>query len=61
MSKEKKSMEAIHKIMEDLYNKRAGMSAEEIVREIKEGAEKVKKDYNVKLRKQAHLTKLVSR
>ncbi len=35
MSKEKKSMEDIHKIMEDLYNKRAGMSTEEIVREIR--------------------------
>ncbi len=61
MSKEKKSMEDIHRIMEGLYNKRAGMSAEEIIREIKEGAEKVKKDYNVRLRKSPHLAKLVSR
>ena len=61
MSKEKKSMEDIHKIMESLYNKRVGMSTEEIIREIKEGAEKIKKDYNVGLRKQVHLAKVVSK
>ncbi|GBD98014.1 hypothetical protein BMS3Abin07_00021 [bacterium BMS3Abin07] len=61
MSKEKKSMEDIHRIMETLHNKRDCMSTEEIIRDIKEGAEKVKKDYNVNLRKQAHLAKLVSR
>ena len=31
MSKEKKSMEDIHKIMEGLYKKRVGMSTEETI------------------------------
>ena len=44
MIKEDKSMEEIHKIMEDLHNKRAKMSAEEIITEIKEGAEKIKRN-----------------
>ena len=41
MIKEDKSMEEIHKIMEDLHNNRAKMSTEEIIKEIKEGAEKI--------------------
>lgn len=61
MNKEKKSMEEIHKIMETLHKKRNGMSTEEIIEEIKEGAEKVKKDYNVGLRKQVPSAKVVSR
>ena len=43
MIKEDKSMEEIHKIMEDLHNKRTKMSTEEIIKEIKEGAGKNQK------------------
>ena len=50
MIKEDKSMKEIHKIMEDLHDKRAKMSTEEIITEIKEGAEKIKKEYNTKLK-----------
>jgi len=51
MIKEDKSMKEIHKIMEDLHNKRAKMSTEEIIKEMKEGAEKVKREHDVKLRR----------
>jgi hypothetical protein len=50
-------MEEIHKIMEDLYDKRTKMSTEEILKEIKEGAEKVKREYDVKLRMPTPLAK----
>ena len=43
MIKEDKGMEEIHKIMEDLHNKRDKMSTEEIIKEMKEGAEKNQK------------------
>jgi hypothetical protein len=36
--------------MENLSKKRAGMSAEEIIKEINGSAAKMKKEYNVKLR-----------
>ncbi len=57
MIKEDKSMEEIHKIMEDLHNKRAKMSTEEIIKEIKEGAGKIKKEYNTELTRPVPLTK----
>ncbi len=57
MIKEDKSMEEIHKIMEDLHNKRAKMSTEEIIKEMKEGAEKVKKEYNVKFKRPVSVSK----
>ncbi|WKZ15522.1 MAG: hypothetical protein QY317_16635 [Candidatus Jettenia caeni] len=57
MIKEDKSMEEIHKFMEDLHKKRAKMSTEEVIKEIKEGAEKIKKEYNVKLKRPVPLTK----
>ena len=50
MIKEDKSMEEIHIIMENLSKKRAGMSAEEIIKEINGSAAKIKKEYNVRLR-----------
>ena len=50
MIKEDKSMEEIHIIMENLSKKRAGMSAEEIIKEINGSAAKSKKEYNVRLR-----------
>lgn len=50
MIKEDKSMEEIHIIMENLSKKRAGMSAEEIIKEINGSAAKMKKGYNAKLR-----------
>jgi predicted amino acid racemase len=50
MIKEDNSMKEIHKIMENLSAKRAVMSAEDVVREINEGAEKTRKKHNVKLR-----------
>ena len=43
-------MEEIHIIMENLSKKRAGMSAEEIIKEINGSAAKIKKEYNVRLR-----------
>lgn len=57
MTKEDKSMEEIHKIMEDLHNKRAKMSTEEILKEMKEGAEKIKREHHVKLRMPTPLAK----
>ena len=57
MIKEDKSMEEIHKIMEDLHNKRTKMSTEEIIKEIKEGAGKIKKEYNTKLKSPVPLAK----
>ncbi len=57
MIKEDKSMEEIHKIMEGLHNKRANMSTEEIIKEMKEGAEKVKKEYNAELKRSVPLAK----
>ena len=57
MIKEGKSMEEIHKIMEDLHKKRAKMSPEEIIKEMKEGAEKIKKEYNAKLKKPSPLVR----
>ena len=57
MIKEDKSMEEIHKIMEDLHNKRTKMSTEEIIKEIKEGAGKIKKEYNTKLKRPVPLVK----
>ena len=57
MIKEDKSMKEIHKIMEDLHDKRAKMSTEEIIKEIKEGAEKIKKEYNTKLKRHVPLVK----
>ncbi len=57
MIKEDKSMKEIHKIMEDLHDKRAKMSTEEIITEIKEGAEKIKKEYNTKLKRPVPLAK----
>lgn len=57
MIKEDKSMEEIHKIMEDLHNKRAKMSTEEIIKETKEGAEKIKKEYNTRLKRPVPLAK----
>ena len=50
-------MEEIHKIMEDLHNKRAKMSTEEILKEMKEGAEKIKKEYTAKLKRPVPLAK----
>ena len=50
-------MKEIHKIMEDLHNKRAKMSTEEIIKEMKEGAEKIKKEHDVKLRRPTPLAK----
>ena len=50
MIKEDKSMEEIHIIMGNLSKKRAGMSAEEIIKEINGSAAKIKKEYNVRLR-----------
>ena len=43
--------------MEDLHDKRAKMSTEEIITEIKEGAEKIKKEYNPKLKRPVPLAK----
>ena len=43
--------------MEDLHDKRAKMSTEEIITEIKEGAEKIKKEYNTKLKRHVPLVK----
>ena len=57
MTKEDKSMEEIHKIIEDLHNKRAKMSTEEIISEIKEGAEKIKREHDLKLRRPTPLAK----
>lgn len=51
MINEDRSMKDLHGIMEGLHKKRAGLSAEEIIREIKEGAEEIKIEYNAKLRK----------
>ena len=50
MIKEDKSMEEIHIIMENLSKKRAGMSTEEVIKEINGSAAKMKKEYNVRLR-----------
>ena len=50
MIKEDKSMEEIHIIMENLSKKRAGMNAEESIKEINGSAAKIKKEYNVRLR-----------
>ncbi len=57
MIKENKSMMEIHKIMENLSSKRTAMSAEDIVMEINDGAEKIKKKHNVKLRTVKRLEK----
>lgn len=50
-------MEEIHEIMENLHDKRANMSTEEIIKEMKEGAEKVKKEYNAELKRAVPLAK----
>ena len=57
MIKEYKSMEEIHKIVETLHNKRVNLDSDEVIKKMKEGAEKVKKEYNVKLRKLNSLAK----
>ncbi|MDR4499342.1 MAG: hypothetical protein MRK02_15715 [Candidatus Scalindua sp.] len=57
MIKEYKSMEEIHKIVENLHNKRVNLDSDEVIKEMKDGAEKVKKEYNVKLSKQNFLAK----
>lgn len=54
MIKEDKGMKELHEIMENLSAKRAAMSAADIVREINEGADKIKKKLNVKLRTVKH-------
>jgi hypothetical protein len=50
MIKEDKSMAEIHEIMARLSHKRIGMTMDEIVKDIGEGAEGIKKKYKVKLR-----------
>lgn len=50
MIKEDKSMSEIHKIMEDLHSKRVNLNSDDVIKEMSEGAEKIKKMYNVKLR-----------
>jgi len=43
--------------MEDLHNKRAKMSTEEIIKEMQESTEKIKKEYNTKLKRPVPLAK----
>lgn len=57
MINEDRSMKDLHGIMENLHKKRAGMSAEQIIKEIKEGAEKIKKEYKANLRKPVSVKK----
>ncbi|MDR4509308.1 MAG: hypothetical protein MRJ65_13965 [Candidatus Brocadiaceae bacterium] len=57
MIKEDRSMEEIHKIMERLHNKRVNLNSEEVIKEMKECAEKVKKKYTAKLKSPDQLVK----
>ncbi len=61
MTKEKKSMAEIHSIMERLHAKRSGMSPNEIIRDIREGAEKAKRKHSVTLKKHAPAREAVKR
>lgn len=61
MIREKKSMAEIHAIMERLHDKRVGMSAAEVVRDVRDGAEKAKKKYGVTLKKHEQKKTTVSR
>ena len=56
MTKEKKSMAEVHAIMERLHSKRSGMSPEDVIREIREVAEKAKTAHKVTLKKQSKAT-----
>lgn len=61
MTKEPKSMAELHAIMERLHDTWAGMSAAEVVRDIREGAERVKKKYGVALARPDQKKIVVSR
>ncbi len=50
MIKEDKSMAEIHKIMEDLHSHRVNLNSDDVIKDINEVAEKIKKLYNIKLR-----------
>jgi len=61
MTKEKKSMAEIHAIMEHLHDKRAGMNTDELLADIRNGAEEAKKKFGVALKKQSLKRIVVSR
>lgn len=49
--KERKSMQEIHKIMEELYNKRKKMNRKEVVEDIHAGAKELIRRYGLKIEK----------
>lgn len=49
--KERKSMQEIHEIMEELYNKRKKMNRKEVVEDIHAGAKELIRRYGLKIEK----------
>lgn len=61
MTKERKCMVEIHAVMERLHGKWAGMTGEEVVQDVRDGAETAKRKFGVGLKKQAREKSVVSR
>lgn len=61
MIKEKKSMAEIHAIMEQLHDKRAGMNSDDVLSDIRHGAEKAKKEFGIALKRQSLKQVVVNR
>lgn len=51
MYKEPKAMQEIHRIQEQLYQERRGLSQEEVLKKIRKEAENVRKKYGLTLKK----------
>ena len=52
MYKEPKAMREIHKIQEQLYEERRGLSDKEVIEKIRKEAEEVIEQYDLKFKKQ---------
>ena len=53
MFKEPKAMQEIHRIQEQLYQERRGLSNREVITRVHKEAEEVKKKYGLRLKRRA--------
>ena len=51
MFKEPKAMREIHKIQEELYKERKGLSSQQLIEKTREAAQKLKEKYGLKSKK----------
>ena len=51
MFREPKAMREIHKVQEELYRERKGLSTEQVIEKTREAARKIKEKYGLKSRK----------